>query len=194
MLGVSRTPVREALRLLVARGLLVSRHGRGVAVAVLTPKQVAEVLELRSCLESFALKLAIPRMDKSDHQALRAAFQAMDEAAARGDARGFEERDDRFHRLIYLAAANDTLFSMVDGLVKQIRMMRAAVLSIPGELSASQQFHAALLDAIERGDVARAVALREEALEADKAKLVAAMVDSGEQAGSAPPRRHGRTQ
>lgn len=172
-LGASRTPVREAVRVLVAKGLLVAYHGRGTMVPALEAERVSEVLAIRSCLESFALKLAIPRMKEADIARLGAAYEAMEAARHKGDIAAFEEHDEALHRTVLEVAGSRTLVSVVESLSKQIRTMRGALLTLPGELEMSQQFHRALIDAIMAGDVERAVRLREGALEVDEQKLVA---------------------
>lgn len=186
-LGASRTPVREAMRLLVAQGLLVSRHGSGAAVPRLEPEHVSEVLAIRCCLESFALKLAIPGIGEDGIACLNAAYDAMERARATGDVVAFEEHDEALHRAILEAAGNRALIGVIDGLSKQIRAMRGVLLTLPGEFALSQEFHRALIDAIEARDVERAVRLREGTLEIDEQKLLAELRRSREEDANASP-------
>lgn len=190
-LGASRTPVREAVRELVARGLLVSHHGRGVSVRRFNANQISDVLDVRSCLECFALRLAIPRMVDRDVERLRVAFAAMEKARGADDMAAFETHDEAFHRAIVESAGNLALRSVIEVIEKQIRVMRLALLALPGEVEKSQDFHAALLDAIVRADSASAVALREQALEIDKRKLLA-RIENGKRSSLASEKRQQR--
>ena len=77
-LGMSRMPVREALRQLASEGLVVIRPNRGVAVTQLTPEDVLEIFEMRAALEGLAARLARPHLDEAAFQDLEHILQRMD--------------------------------------------------------------------------------------------------------------------
>ena len=175
------------MRLLAGRGMLVARHGRGMTVPRLVPQRVSEVLAIRSCLECFALKLAIPRISDTQLALLRSIFAAMEEARHRGDVGAFEGHDEALHRAILDAADSSVLVSVIGDLSKQIRTMRGALLTLPGELALSQDFHRELIEAIAQRDVERAVRLRDGALEIDEQKLLSQLQNDQRKAGRSLP-------
>jgi DNA-binding GntR family transcriptional regulator len=78
--GVSRMPVREALRSLEAEGLIVNRPNRGAVVAPLDPDDALEIFDIRAVLESLALRRSIPRMSERQKTDAAAALQALEQA------------------------------------------------------------------------------------------------------------------
>jgi DNA-binding GntR family transcriptional regulator len=154
-----------------------------MTVPRLVPQRVSEVLAIRSCLECFALKLAIPRITEAQVALLRSIFMEMEDARLRSDVDVFEDRDEALHRAILDAAGSEVLIAVIDDLSKQIRTMRGALLTLPGELALSQEFHRELIEAIAQRDVARAVKLREGALEVDEQKLLLQLRDSLRKSG-----------
>jgi DNA-binding GntR family transcriptional regulator len=116
VLGVSRTPVREALIKLASKGMVRFERNRGVRILQTTPQDLEEVFELRLLLEVPAARLAVARMSDADIAKLRECLDGMKSAAAAGDERDLMEQDRLFHTIILEAAGNHRLAVFVDNL------------------------------------------------------------------------------
>jgi len=152
-LGVSRTPVREALLVLEREGRVRFERNKGVRVLETTAVDVAEVFELRLLLEVPATARACGIVETG---ALQAELDAMGEAARAGDEAAFMDRDERFHELILLAAGNRRLAAIVAGLRDTVRGRGASTVGRSRSLDEIQAEHGAILDALIAGDGDRA--------------------------------------
>ena len=152
-LGVSRTPVREALLVLEREGRVRFERNKGVRVLETTAADVAEVFELRLLLEVPATARACGIVET---EALQAELDAMGEAARAGDEAAFMDRDERFHELILLAAGNRRLAAIVAGLRDTVRGRGASTVGRSRSLDEIQAEHGAILDALIAGDADRA--------------------------------------
>jgi DNA-binding GntR family transcriptional regulator len=158
-LGISRAPVREALRLLAAEDLVRIAPRRGAVVRSLSPEEFLAAYQVREALEVLAIRLAIPRLTPLDHSALRDLHQEMVLLAARGDVDGFFEANAAFHTLIVERSGNDRLREIYRQLMNQLRRYRMRSMSLRGGLERSLAEHAAILDAVERRDADAAARL-----------------------------------
>lgn len=123
-LGVSKTPVREALMQLKREGLVEVHPQRGTFVFSMTPEQVIKLSELRTILESAALRLTLER--NPDRLAVRwaATVEEMERALARADAERYRTLDGEFHRILFELAENSYLldaFTMIAFRVQALR-------------------------------------------------------------------------
>ena len=107
--GVSRNPVREALKALGNEGLITIVPMRGAVVTRLTESEAADVVELRAALEGFSARLAARRLSKEAGEALADVLAAGDEALARGDIEELQRLNDRFHGGLANAGSNRVL-------------------------------------------------------------------------------------
>lgn len=155
---VSRGPVRDALRLLEAEGLVESRR-RGVFVKGLDAADVGELYSLRESLESLALRLAMATARDSDWAVARRRVTEMRDAAGKADPPGFARADLDFHTQFYLLSGHRRLTAVW----AQYRPTFAVLLDITNaqdrDLRSSAQAHADLLDVAVSGDPDAAVAL-----------------------------------
>ncbi len=103
-LGVSRIPLREALRMLQQEGLIEAEHNQRARVPSFEPSIVDSLYASRILLEALSLRLTVPRIDQSDIQALKQTLAELDEAAAHIDLDAWEGPHRRFHRLLVLHA------------------------------------------------------------------------------------------
>ncbi|HEX4944085.1 MAG TPA: FCD domain-containing protein [Usitatibacteraceae bacterium] len=158
-LGVSRVPVREALRELESTGLVVSRKNVGVFVREFAPREVADLYELRAVLDGHAGTRAAalaeaPRRALS--RILDAATAAMRKAARRGDVPAYYAENLRFHWAIVEAAGNEKLSDTYRGIVQQLHLWRLRNLAQPVGMAASVAEHEAIAKAIRDADPAGA--------------------------------------
>ena len=128
-LGVSRTPIREAIRKLELEGLVLMIPRKGAEVAQITEKSLRDVLEVRRALEELAVQLACDRMTKEGMQELKQAakeFEALLGSAS--DITAVAEADVAFHDLIYLATDNQKLISLLNNFREQMYRYRVEYL------------------------------------------------------------------
>lgn len=150
-LGVSRSPVREAVLLLVGEGLAVEQSRRGVEVARLELADVLELYELRTSLESLAARHAAERMTSTDLAALRGVLDAQG-AAAVGDARSFRELDHRFHEIVSRTCGNARLARHAALLAREMRLAGPLLVGAPWHLRQSHEEHRTIERALRQRD------------------------------------------
>lgn len=118
--GISRGPVREAVRQLVGEGVLVSYPSRGTFVVRWTPETVEEAYSLRAVLERLAVERVAGRATQADIAQLQATVEAMAESGARGDARALVGLDVRFHEQLYTLSRHGLLQRILSQLRRQM--------------------------------------------------------------------------
>ena len=120
-LGVSRTPIREAIRKLELEGLVLMIPRRGAEVAKISEKNLRDVLEVRRSLEELAIDLACQRIQEEELETLR---EAQKEFAAAGDAMEIAQTDEKFHEIIYSGTGNQKLMQILSNLREQMYRYR----------------------------------------------------------------------
>jgi DNA-binding GntR family transcriptional regulator len=151
--GVSRIPVREALRQLEAEGLVTFHLNRGAMVSVLSPNEVQEICEIRSALELTAIQLAIPNLSESD---LEKAGMILDEINRIKDATDWAKQNWEFHAALYTQANRPRLLKMIQNL--HTNLFRYAHRQMGQDyLERTQKEHYQLLDACRQKDTKTAV-------------------------------------
>jgi DNA-binding GntR family transcriptional regulator len=160
--GVSRTPIREALLLLSAEGLIDIRPRRGAVVKSASPIRLVEMFEVMGEVEAMCGRLAARRMDEPEREALVRAHAACEEARAAGDSDAYFYGNENFHRAIYSGSHNGFLQEEAMSLHRRLRPYRRLQLRVRGRLDTSFSEHAAVVQAILAGDGdAAAAALRD---------------------------------
>ena len=178
--GVSRTPIREALKQLAAIGLVTAQPRRGTVVARLTPAELVEMFDVMAELEGMAGRLAARRWNEEDGASLRALHAACGTAAEAGDADAYYYRNERFHEAIYRASHNGFLHRECSALHRRLRPYRRLQLRVGNRIGDSYREHAAVMDALLRRDAAAAQALLHDhvAVQGDRfADLIASLRD-----------------
>ena len=127
-LGVSRTPIREAIRMLEQEGLAVTIPRKGAEVARMTEKDMEDVLEIREALDELAAKIACTRMTEDQLKQLETIKETFVESTRSHDVKRIAEADVSFHVVIYEATGNPKLVSMLNNLREQIYRYRVEYL------------------------------------------------------------------
>jgi DNA-binding GntR family transcriptional regulator len=151
-LGISRAPVREALRLLAAEDLVTITPRRGAIVKALSPQEFLDAYQVREALEVLAMRLAIPRLSEAELQALRDLHGEMMLSAARSDVDRFFEANTAFHTALVEASGNARLRELYRLLMNQLQRYRMRSMSLRGGIERSLAEHAAILEAVTRRD------------------------------------------
>lgn len=123
-LGVSRTPIREAIRKLELEGLVIMIPRRGAEVAQITLKNLKDVMEVRRALDVLAIELACERMGQEALEALFQACEHFSDAVKTNDTRMLAEADVAFHDQIVLSTGNARLIQLVSNLSEQMYRYR----------------------------------------------------------------------
>ncbi len=123
-LGVSRTPIREAIRKLELEGLVTMIPRRGAEVAQITEKSLKDVLEVRRALDALAVELACDRIGREKLEELKEALDNFEAETRKGDANQVARADVKFHDIILEAAGNDKLVQMISNLSQQMYRYR----------------------------------------------------------------------
>ncbi|TXS45396.1 GntR family transcriptional regulator [Streptomyces sp. uw30] len=150
--GVSRVPVREAIRALVAEGFVHFETPRRTVVRRLTPADVKELFELREALEVYAAGLAASRATQEDLAELRELLRTAASATEAGDAERITDVNTRFHNRILAMAGNSLLTSVMEPVDGRLRWLTRQNEEWPQLLTEHQE----LYEAIASGDPARA--------------------------------------
>ena len=122
--GVSRTPIREAIRKLELEGLVLMIPRKGAEVARISEKSLRDVLEVRRSLEELAIELACERMSQEELDDLAQAQEAFRQAIERGEAMAIAETDEHYHDLIYQGTGNEKLVQILNNLREQMYRYR----------------------------------------------------------------------
>lgn len=127
-LGVSRTPIREAIRMLEQEGLAVTIPRKGAEVAKMTEKDMEDVLQIRKALDELAASLACEKMKEEQLQALKEAMEHFEQSTHTGDIKMLAQADVEFHDAIYVAADNPKLMNLLNNLREQMYRYRVEYL------------------------------------------------------------------
>lgn len=123
-LGVSRTPIREAIRKLELEGLVTMIPRRGAEVAQITEKSMKDVLEVRRTLDALSAELACERISPEEEEALKKACQNFEEAVKTKDAKIIAKADVALHDIIAAATGNQRLIQLINNLAEQMYRYR----------------------------------------------------------------------
>lgn len=148
-LGVSRTPVREAIRMLELEGLVVMEPRKGAHVAQITEKDLNDVLEVRLGLEELVVQFAIERITEEELQNLKAAEEEFEQSMQRNDLVALAAADVKFHEVIYQATHNQRLVQMINNIKEQMYRYRMEYLKDVKVRETLVKEHRQLLQALE---------------------------------------------
>jgi DNA-binding GntR family transcriptional regulator len=149
--GVSRAPVREALRMLEREGL-VSHGPGGVQVAAITSQEVTHTFEILAHLEELHTSRAAPYIEPAGLDCMRRILEDMARAVEVNDVHAYYDLNLQFHQVISDACPNRRLIQLLESLGKQMLRFRHLAMSLPGRLPVSLEEHRGILDALVLAD------------------------------------------
>ena len=174
-LGVSRTPVREAIRKLELEGYVVMMPRRGTYVASMSIRDINEIFELRTALESLSNGLAADHITDEELEHLQRLLVIIGGYIKEGNIEKIVETDIEFHDMMYHAARNTRLVGIISNLRDQLTRFRTLSMSYPGRLEATIEEHRLIVEAIARGDRKAASKAAERHMENSEKTLLKAM-------------------
>lgn len=151
-LGVSRTPIREAIRKLELEGLVTMIPRRGAQVAQITEKSMSDVLEVRRALDALCAELACDRITSGELDALQEACGRFEAAVHTGDLKAIAREDVAFHDIIVQATGNQRLIQLVNNLSEQMYRYRFEYIKDAGQHENLVQEHRMIYEGIVRKD------------------------------------------
>ncbi|HPU78479.1 MAG TPA: GntR family transcriptional regulator [Thermosynergistes sp.] len=164
-MGVSRTPVREAIRRLEAEGFVVSIPRKGVVVSRADKEEIVQLYSIRAELEGLAARWAIENADEDDMRKLDEAISRMEETAASGDLDGVVQSNALFHDAIAQASKSRILCTLLKTLQDNIQRFRFQSLHLPGRPVAALAEHKEIVAAIKEKKAEEADRLLKEHLQ-----------------------------
>lgn len=152
-LGVSRTPIREAIRKLELEGLVVMVPRKGAEVADITEKDLRDVLEVRTALEELSIELAMKNMTDEDYENLKKASKSFAKDSEGDDLIKIAEADVAFHEVIYMATGNKRLIQMINNLREQMYRYRLEYIKDKSTHARLVEEHERIIEAMQKQDV-----------------------------------------
>lgn len=179
-LGVSRTPIREAIRKLELEGLVVMVPRKGAHVANITEKDLNDVLEVRIGLENMAIDKACCLMKKEQFQELKAAEEHFSRILQKGDLTQLAEADVAFHEIIYRASNNERLLQLLGNLREVIYRYRIEYLKDEATREKLAEEHAEIYEAISARDASKAKAFTFSHIENQRKAIIRSINESNQ--------------
>src|SRR5512134_3039711 len=181
---ISRTPLREALKVLAAEGLVVPVPRQGSKVAEMSEDDADQLLPVMALLEGRCAYEAVRKASDADIRRLKQLHEKLEKHAAAHNIDGYYQANHEFHSTVQALAGNRWLDRATGDLRRFVRLLRGRQLNWPGRIDASINEHRVLLDAIVQRDAARAERVMHDHLMAQLAALKA--LRAAEQSQGAP--------
>ena len=174
-MGVSRTPVREAIRKLEMEGFVVMIPRRGTYVSNMSIKDINDVYEIRISLDTLAAGLAAERISDEELEELQRLLVKVGAAIEKNDMAKVVEADIEFHDVLYKASRNERLRNIINNLREQITVIRGVSMRYPGRLKDTQDEHRRLVECISARNVEKSQEMARIHLENAEKPLMATM-------------------
>jgi DNA-binding GntR family transcriptional regulator len=176
-LGVSRTPVREAIRKLELEGFVVMMPRKGAYVAGISLKDIVDVFEVRAALEALAAGLAAERITDEELETLERMLVRIGECIDNNDLQELIEFDTAFHEALYQASRNEKLVQIINNLREQIQRFRSTSLAYPGRMKEALEEHKKIVEAISERKAEQAQQLAQQHIENAENSMLEAIKD-----------------
>lgn len=154
--GISRTPLREALKVLAAEGLVTLKPRRGCYVTEISAQDLDDIFPLMAMLEGRCAAEAVKRARRADIDALKAIHESLEKSAREDRIEAFFEANQEFHEKIQELSGNRWLLIVIQDLRKVLKLSRMHSLSLEGRLQQSLEEHRAIMAAIVAGEAEKA--------------------------------------
>lgn len=176
-LGVSRTPIREAIRKLELEGFVVMVPRRGTYVADISLKDIAQVFEIRSALEQLSAGLAAERITPDELEDLERILVEVNGYIQHDDFDKIVEADIRFHDILYHGSRNNRLVDILNNLREQMLRFRSISMHYPGRLRDTWEEHRLLVEAIAERNSSQARKIAKKHMENSEKTLLKGISD-----------------
>lgn len=157
-LGVSRTPIREAIRMLQQEGLAVTIPRRGAEVAKMTEKDMEDVLQVRDALDELAASIACEQITAEELEELKRTMREFEESTKTGDVKRIAEVDVKFHDIIYKATRNPKLENILNNLREQMYRYRVEYLKDERSFPTLIKEHSEIVEGLAKKDKEKVIA------------------------------------
>lgn len=171
-MGVSRTPVREAIRKLELEGLVEMLPRKGAHVADLSVKDIMNVLEVRSTLDGLASTLSAERITDEELKELRHVQQQFANYVEKDNLQGIIKKDVEFHDIIYRSSRNDKLMQIINNLREQAQRFRVVYLKDYSNPKDINEEHAEIIEAIAARNVVAAQQAAQKHIKAQETAII----------------------
>ncbi|GBQ25871.1 GntR family transcriptional regulator [Gluconacetobacter azotocaptans] len=179
--GISRTPLREALKVLASEGLIELLPRRGAIVAQITEADIRDLFPIMGALEGLAGELACARVDARDITHLHELHDQMMDSYARRDEHRYLRQNRKIHETIFALARNPALSEMYQQVLTRIHACRFILKKCDRDWAAAVAEHAEIMDALTRRDGARLSQLMRDHIAGTSARIALASLDEKEE-------------
>jgi len=153
LLNISRPPIREAFRLLAAEGLITLVPRKGAFVSKMSSQEVKEIYEMKSMMEGFATRLAVPITEEKEVSELDSILKVMEQRIKENNFKQIQRLNIEFHRKMIKMSKNEKLIRFYESIVLPIRRYQRLGLSAPTSWKTSLQEHNNIVEAIRSKDI-----------------------------------------
>jgi len=186
-LGVSRMPVRAALRQLEAEGFVVNEPYKGTMVTELSWRNIEEIYDIRIVLEGYAMKLIVDRVSNEQIRELEQILEAAREKAQENDIEEVQNLDDQFHRKLFAMCDAAKLTELITNLWEQCSFYRSMASILRKSPAQALEQHKQILEALKSRDAGRAVQAVQYHDSASRDNLISFLRDGMKRPGGTAP-------